>query len=316
MGYEGVVKMMENLMKSDNRFSWRNSIFSSEVPRNEGLAINIVHTNLDNKQLQDNQVLLRQLNYILDHENEFYHIQILMNGSDSYQHIYQLVDSLFHDLSDEIEYYSVDTSSEHLLLKYHQTVISFLFVDNILPLGSARDYLAGKEIYRRYINVDEDDEFVDAKVVRQLLSVLPKLEGYAVAMFGFRWYYLKNGWVTYKDNPCLNEESLVWDFSEIELESPIRMDSMKGLCSWNLVHDADYYSQNNITRPPVNKYDDCFFYNRILDHIQNIAFIQLNVYAYHAERANMSKTPDAYMNAITEYINRDKYFYVTKIITP
>jgi hypothetical protein len=305
---DGIIRSM-----GDTFIMYKEPSFEPEERRDLGLCLNIVHTSLKNKQLQDNQVLLRQLNEILRNVNDPIHIQILLNGESAQSHFAYLLEEIFRTLH-AVSYVLCESSTEKSVLMYDQVVITFYHNDVILPLGSARDFLADRGIYSHYINVDEDDELVNPTVVGNLIRAIPRLGGSPIAMFGFRWYYEKNGWLTYKDNPFVDGENYIWIEPDGKLQEPIRLRSMKGLCSWNFMHDADYYHKHGITRPPINRYDDCFFYNRLLDHFKTIPFIQLLVYAYHAERGDMSKEQDEYMKAVTTYINDQKDFIIDRII--
>lgn len=195
----------------------------------------------------------------------------------------------------------------------------------VFPLGTARDILQELSRFTYYINVDEDDNFYDITELSKLQIAVAKMST-PIAAFGFNWNYYKyiqdeedkeNGrlWVHNKLNPL---DPTYWKFIPKagcvrKLEKPLHFDNYRGLCSWNLVHNKDYYKLHRLERPNVNKYDDCWFYSKLVQKCQKIAFIQAMIYDYHQEHGTMNKEKDPYLDEVTRYIIEPS-FLITEII--
>lgn len=195
----------------------------------------------------------------------------------------------------------------------------------IFPLGTARDILQELSLFRYYINVDEDDNFYDITELAKLQKAT-SIMSTPIAAFGFNWSYYKyvqdetdkeNGrlWVHNKLNPI---DPVYWKFIPEEgevrkLKEPLEFNNYRGLCSWNLVHNKDYYKHCGLRRPNVNKYDDCWFYSKLVNCYPKIAFIQAMIYDYHQEHGTMNKEKDPYLDEVTSYVTESP-FLITEII--
>lgn len=316
------------------------------------LAINIVHTDVGNYALQYNQDLLRKIAAIINNEGIFFDnicINILFNGSDAKMTkdyiTTQLNDMIVH--KDKIEpitgcvsadllipIFDHKTNQDHSYIRdvyipHPKSKVRLVYyscndadMDKPLPLGAARDVLQS-QVENYYINLDEDDDLVSISCLNQLLEAIPLLKN-PIALFGFKWRYEKKdargkNWCLCKDNP---RNAKIWS-NESQGEfgipgtiniTPVELSDYTGLCSWNILHSKECYEKFNLERPNINKYDDCFFYMKLTNVIQEVSFIQAMVYDYHQERGTMNVEKDDYLDTVTSYID-DKPFLVTQLIT-
>jgi hypothetical protein len=168
---------------------------------------------------------------------------------------------------------------------------------------------------RYYLNIDEDDNFNVSGVV-SLVGDIHKLDKDKVTMIGFNWKYRSaSGDIAEKLNPYIENE--VWSRDDVTPESPVLIKSLVGLCSWNLIHNAELYSRLGLVRPNVNKYDDCLFYNKLVNAIgHEMHFYRKCIYNYNAVIASMSAIADVDpdLSYLIDYSLDTEPVKITKII--
>lgn len=271
------------------------------------LSINIIHTNVGNYQLIYNTPLLNNIKRLGEETSGLVQVNILLNGANVLSNRNKLIELLDLDPRETMHDPELPDTEDYFVQIYTSK--------ETLPLGSARDMLAEKCQSDHYINVDEDDNF-HISGVTDLLKVIPFIGPYKIALFGFNWFYKKvDGsskiWIFSKKNPV---EPEFWE-NKKNLESPLSYYAGRGLCSWNILHNKREYELAKLIRPAINKYDDVFFYTKLVNYFPEVPFIQTMVYDYHGERGTMSSEKDPYLDIVTAYISETP-FKVVELIDP
>lgn len=256
------------------------------------LYINIVATRYPNEGmvLGDNESLLRHLDEIISGTDSI-RVNVLFNserGNDTYE-----------------EYYM------KLMTRFLHGKVVIIRTDELLSLGEARDTLRDYcDQGPFYINVDEDDD-IDVSSLIHLSENLDELNPYRLTMFGFKWYFERDGELMYKVNPYIEDELFTEDCN-----LPIKVRSLRGVCSWNYVHSTWIDKNYGLKRPHVSKYDDCYYYNTLFSYqeLRDIDFLPLIIYEYHSERARVSKNKDEYLNTVTDYLTSFHHPVVGRVI--
>lgn len=276
----------------------------------EKLSINIVHTALDNFKLSQNARLLSQIGELGLYGNSDLEINILVNGnktinSEHFDYVMRAITT--NNDADFIE-------GDYWRIYEQPSGCNIRFIYNsgdILPLGSARDALVQSMGggFNYYINVDEDDDLVSYDCVLELQSKLHLMQN-PIALFAFNWIFERDGELIINRSPDRYPDAKVFDKDN---EESVIMEGLRGLCSWNIVHNKADYIERDLVRPAINKYDDCFFYSQLVHEYPYVDFIDVPVYNYHQERGRMNTEKDSYLNTVTDYISR-KPFIVNNII--